>query len=132
MIKRAQSSLIKITKEQQPLVPQPSDQIFKRVAIVYKPAKNAMQSGNEGSREWRLKFNITEKFENPLIGWTSSTDALQALRMKFETKERAVQFCEKNGWEVRIMEPKLRMWKMKTYADNFKHSYGPLRQAKTK
>ena len=42
-----------------------------RIARIYVPAKNAMQSGNWNTREWRLEFDTQERWENPLIGWTS-------------------------------------------------------------
>ena len=42
-----------------------------RVARIYVPAKNVMQSGNWNTREWRLDFEAQERWENPLMGWTS-------------------------------------------------------------
>ena len=42
-----------------------------RVARIYVPAKNTMQSGTWNTREWRLDFETQERWENPLMGWTS-------------------------------------------------------------
>ncbi len=108
------------------------EKLEKRVATIYKPAKTAMQSGMEGTRFWKIKFDTTEKFENPLIGWTSSNDPVQAVRLKFDSSDSAIEFCRKNEWHYEVVQPKQRTWKMKTYAENFKYSTGPLRQIKTK
>jgi hypothetical protein len=48
----------------------PEEQL-NRIARIYVPAKNAMQSGNWNTREWRLEFDSQERWENPLMGWTS-------------------------------------------------------------
>ena len=42
------------------------------------------------------------------MGWTSSGDALTHQfnsTVNFESKEAAVAFCEKHGWEYEVMEP---------------------------
>ena len=124
------NSNVLIKKE--PLIPQPVEEVLKRTATIYKPAKTAMQSGLEQTRNWKLKFDVLGKFENPLIGWTSSADPVQALRMKFDSKSSAIKFCERNGWNYKVQEPLQREWKLKSYAENYKHSTGPLRIAKTK
>lgn len=42
-----------------------------RIATIYKPSKNSMQSGDKDTKKWKLEFNVTQKWENPLIGWAS-------------------------------------------------------------
>eukprot|EP00835_Amoeboradix_gromovi_P006388 NODE_739_length_4684_cov_0.601091.p3 type:complete len:131 gc:universal NODE_739_length_4684_cov_0.601091:1811-1419(-) len=116
----------------EPIIPQPGIELLKRTALIYRPTKSAMQSGSEGTSNWRIKWDTEDTFENPLMGWNSSVDPLQAMRIKFESKDKAKSFCEKNGWNYEVQEPKEKKWKMKSYADNFKHSFGPLRQIKTK
>lgn len=37
------------------------------------------------------------RWENPLIGWASSSDYQQSLAMKFWSKEAAIGFAEKQG-----------------------------------
>ena len=44
----------------------------KRSVRIYKPAKSATQSGVEKTTKWRMDFDITNKWQNPLMGWTSS------------------------------------------------------------
>ena len=44
---------------------------LKRVARIFMPAPNAMQSGTDNIHQWHLEFNTQERWENPLMGWTS-------------------------------------------------------------
>ena len=48
----------------------PSEQL-KRVARIYVPARNAMQSGTYATHHWNLEFETQERWENPLMGWAS-------------------------------------------------------------
>ena len=48
----------------------PSEQL-KRVARIYMPARNAMQSGTNATHSWNLEFETQERWENPLMGWAS-------------------------------------------------------------
>lgn len=43
----------------------------KRLARIYMPARNAMQSGSNNTQHWKLCFDNQERWENPLMGWTS-------------------------------------------------------------
>jgi len=99
---------------------------------VYQPSRTAMQSGSQQTRYWRLDFDIQEKWENPLMGWTSSADSVQEIQLKFETVGDAVDFATSQGWNVRIDAPHVAQFKKKTYADNFIYSKDPLRLIRTK
>src|SRR5215468_3101255 len=53
-------------------------------ARIYKPAKTAMQSGTAKTREWVLEFEPEQPREiEPLMGWTSSGDMRQQVRLRF-------------------------------------------------
>ena len=56
-----------------------------------------------------------------LAGWNSSADSLQQLNLKFETKEQAVEFCERQGIQYEINEPLAKddYSGKKDYGDNF-------------
>lgn len=91
-------------------------------AKIYKPAKTAMQSGNIKKSYWLLEFvPQAQKSVEPLMGWTSSTDTLQQLRLKFSSKEAAVAYAENRGIAFEVIEPKPRKFIKKSYADNFKY-----------
>ena len=87
---------------------------------IYKPAKNAMQSGHGNSKRWLLKFEQTAPREvEPLMGWTSSADTRSQVNLWFETAEEAVAYAEKHGYMYYVDQPKQRKIKPKGYADNF-------------
>ena len=57
---------------------------------------------------WKIHPGEQQKWENPLMGWTSTGDALSHQFnsvVNFESKEAAVAFCDKYGWEYEVMEP---------------------------
>src|SRR3990170_296944 len=76
------------------------------VARIYKPSRNAMQSGHARSQHWVLEFEPeAARGIEPLMGWTSSGDMRQQLRLNFDTKEEAVAYAERNGLPYRVFEP---------------------------
>jgi hypothetical protein len=92
-------------------------------ARIYKPAKTAMQSGTANSRSWVLEFDENAPKEvEPLMGWTSSADTRQQVRLRFDTKEEAVAYCEQRGITYRLSEPKEPKRRTIAYADNFAYS----------
>jgi len=90
-------------------------------ARIYRPAKTAMQSGDAGTRHWVLEFEPESPREiDPLMGWTSSGDMKQQIRMKFETMEEAVAYARRHGIAFELFEPQPRKRTPKAYADNFR------------
>jgi hypothetical protein len=89
---------------------------------IYKPAKNAMQSGRANTQDWVLEYELqTPRRPEPLMGWVASEDTLGQMRIKFPTKEEAIAFAEKEGFEYTVTEPHLRKVKPQSYIDNFKY-----------
>ncbi|MFL5002697.1 MAG: ETC complex I subunit [Xanthobacteraceae bacterium] len=90
------------------------------VARIYKPARNAMQSGTARTKEWLLDYEPEEaRVVEPLMGWTSSGDMKQQLRLFFDTKEEAVTYCERHGIPYQVFEAKEPARRPMAYADNF-------------
>jgi hypothetical protein len=58
----------------------------------------------------------------PLMGWTSSADMRQQVRLQFDSKEEAIAYCEREGIAYRVIEPKLPARRTIAYADNFASS----------
>ena len=89
-------------------------------ARIFKPAKNAMQSGKAQTQEWRLTYEPEQpRSIEPLMGWTSSGDMRQQLTLQFDTKEEAVAYCEREGIPYQVIEPKAPVHRQIAYADNF-------------
>ncbi|OAP62637.1 hypothetical protein AYL99_01864 [Fonsecaea erecta] len=107
-----------------------------RTVRIYKPVKPATQSGTWGSHAWRMDWDVLGKghrWENPLMGWQSSGDFMQGTKVNFKTKEDAIAFAEKQGYEWYVQEPQERRFVPKAYANNFLHEPGPrLKHIKTK
>jgi hypothetical protein len=90
-------------------------------ARIYKPARTAMQSGTAKTKEWVLDYEPEQpRLIEPLMGWTSSGDMKQQLRLRFQTKEEAIAYCEREGiaYEVFDSKPLGRRPRI-AYADNF-------------
>jgi hypothetical protein len=89
-------------------------------ARIYRPAKNAMQSGTARTKSWVLDFEPSEPRQvEPLMGWTSSGDMNQQLRLRFATKDEAVAYCERNGLAYQIHESDQPARRVMSYSDNF-------------
>jgi hypothetical protein len=89
-------------------------------ARIYKPAKTAMQSGQATTKEWVIDFEPEQARQvEPLMGWTSSGDMRQQLRLRFDTKEEAVAYCERHGIAFQVSEAKPVARRIVSYSDNF-------------
>ncbi|WP_373089029.1 ETC complex I subunit [Sneathiella sp.] len=92
-------------------------------ARIFKPTKNAMQSGRKGTRHWRLEFAPEcQRYIEPLMGWTGSRDTNAQVTIDFDDKEGAIAFCEANNIDYTVFEPKQRKLHLKAYAENFSYS----------
>jgi hypothetical protein len=90
------------------------------VARIYKPAKTAMQSGTARTKEWVLDYEPEEpRVVEPLMGWTSSGDMKQQLRLEFDSKEEAIAYCERHAIPYQVSEAKEPARRPMAYADNF-------------
>ena len=78
-----------------------------------------MQSGLGKIDKWILEFETKDNSVNPLMGWESSSDTLNELRLEFSTKELAINYAKKMKIDYEIVEPKKRKTVKKSYADNF-------------
>ena len=89
-------------------------------ARIYKPPKTAMQSGHAKTKDWVLDFEPEEPRQvEPLMGWTSSGDMKQQLRLRFPSKEEAVAYCERNHIAYQVLPDKEPTRRTIAYSDNF-------------
>ena len=88
-------------------------------AKIYKPTQTAMQSGKRNTKNWLLEFDTLNTGVSPLMGWESSKDTMSEVRLKFFTKEQAVNYAKKNNIEYYLVEPQERKIIKKSYTDNF-------------
>jgi len=89
-------------------------------ARIYKPAKTAMQSGQAKTKSWVLDFEPeTPRTVEPLMGWTSSGDMRQQVRLSFASKEEAIAYCERHGIAYQVSETAEPARHGLSYSDNF-------------
>jgi hypothetical protein len=92
-------------------------------ARIYKPARTAMQSGAAKTKEWVLDYEPEQpRAVEPLMGWTSSGDMKQQLRLQFDTKEEAIAYCERNGIAYQLFETSPSQRQRISYSDNFAYT----------
>jgi hypothetical protein len=91
------------------------------LARIYKPSKNAMQSGVANTAQWHLDFEAeAARRIDPLMGWTSGSDMdASELRLVFDTKEEAVAYAQRKGIPFQVFEPAPARPVAKAYSDNF-------------
>lgn len=79
-----------------------------------------MQSGIANTKDWVLDFEpeVPRQVE-PLMGWTSSGDMRQQLRLRFDSKEEAITYCERCGIPYQVTENVPLKRRLVSYADNF-------------
>ncbi|KAM7514423.1 hypothetical protein LguiA_004006 [Lonicera macranthoides] len=91
--------------------------------VIYSPARTATQQGSGKVGKWKIDFLSTQKWENPLMSWTSTGDPYANVGdagLSFDSQEAAKAFAEKHGWEYVVT----------SYDDNFKWKGPPnLRRA---
>ena len=91
-------------------------------ARIYRPARTAMSSGTAKTRDWVLEFVAGEPREiDPLMGWTSSRDTQAQVRLRFPTKEAALEYAEAHGIDAVVQDPNTRKPNIRPggYGDNF-------------
>ncbi len=90
-------------------------------ARILRPARTAMQSGKAKTRKWVMDFEQTApRSVEPLMGWTSSSDMMQQLRLSFDSLDEALAYAEKNGVEVNVEQEHRPKRRKIAYADNFR------------
>ncbi|XP_037497981.1 NADH dehydrogenase [ubiquinone] iron-sulfur protein 4, mitochondrial isoform X2 [Jatropha curcas] len=78
------------------------DEHLRRRVVIYSPARTATQQGSGKIGRWKINFMSTQKWENPLMGWTSTGDPYANVgdsALSFDSEEDAKAFAERHGWE---------------------------------
>ncbi len=88
---------------------------------IFQPAKSAMQSGKKNTKKWLMLpiGNEAIRSVNPLTGWISAKDTSSQFRFEFSSKDSAIEFAKKSGFEFVVEEPKISAIKPKSYSSNF-------------
>ncbi len=91
-------------------------------ARIYRPARNAMQSGMARTKEWILEMEPKAPPEiDPLMGWTSTRDTRSQVKLRFATKEAALEYAREHGLDAVVLkeEPRKLNIRPRGYGENF-------------
>ena len=91
-------------------------------ARIYKPARNAMQSVTAKTKHWVLEFvPETAREVDPLMGWTSSDDTQTQVKLRFSSKEAALEYAQEHGIDAVVQDPNTRKPNIRAggYGENF-------------
>ncbi|KAG0411202.1 hypothetical protein HPB47_011667 [Ixodes persulcatus] len=109
-----------------PLTGVPEEHIKTRRVRIFVPARNTMQSGTNNTHAWRMDKVVGEgQRRSKVLKYLTVSlflnrgDPLSNMNINFSSKEAAMSFCEKNGWEYFVDEPAPRRSPRKSYGDNF-------------
>ncbi len=90
------------------------------LARIFRPARNAMQSGKAKTKVWMLEFApAAARLSDPLMGWTTTTDMKSQVRLAFDTREEAVAYAGRHGIPFEVLIENDAKTIPKAYADNF-------------
>ncbi len=91
-------------------------------ARIFCPARNALQSGQAKANNWLLDYVPAQQPRSlePLMGWTSSNNTRMQVRLRFETKEAAIAYAQREGIAYRVEEPQAALRRAMAYSDNFR------------
>eukprot|EP01041_Mallomonas_annulata_P011856 gene11856-24848_t len=100
----------------------PVEHQSRTVLIQPRPLKT-IQSGARLSHQWQITWKNSERWTNPLMGWTSTADPMSNTKLYFDSSDEAVSFAAKNGWKYEVSAPshnvKLTPPGSVAYSDNF-------------
>lgn len=91
------------------------------IARIIQQDRKTTSSGRGKTGKWTLEFESSRAQRNdPLTGWVGNADTRAQVRLGFDTKEAAIAYCERQGWEYQLVAaPPVRL-KLQAYADNFR------------
>jgi hypothetical protein len=92
---------------------------------IFPMPRNNTQIGDLYTSDWVLDFEpASERHIDPLMGWTSSSDTQNQVRLTFSSKEEAVAYALKHGIEVVVVPgaPRKPNIRPAGYGENFSTS----------
>ena len=91
------------------------------VARIIEEQRKTTQSGKAQQGLWTLEFERQEpQRPDPLTGWNGSGDTPTQVRLRFNSKEEALAYARRKGFEVHLVPARPVELKIQAYADNFR------------
>ena len=91
------------------------------LARITQEQRKTTQSGKAQAGSWTLEFERQQaQRPDPLTGWNGSGDTRTQVRLRFATKEEALDYAARKGIEVHLVPAAPTSLKLQAYADNFR------------
>jgi hypothetical protein len=76
----------------------PKEHQGRTVIIAPRPLKT-LSSGDAQGYQWQLTWKHSQRWNNPLMGWSSTADPQAQVKLNFDSEEDAVAYAKRNGWK---------------------------------
>ena len=91
------------------------------IARIFEADRKTTQSGKANAGRWLLEFERQDALRpDPLTGWAGSSDTRPQVRLTFPTRDAAVDYAKRNGFEFHVIAASPLSLKIQAYADNFR------------
>ena len=91
------------------------------VARIIEEQRKTTQSGKARDGRWTLEYERQEPLRpDPLTGWAGSGDTNTQVRLKFATRDEAVAYATRKGFDIHLVPAPPVSLKIQAYADNFR------------
>ena len=90
-------------------------------ARIIEDQRRTTQSGKARDGRWTLEFEREQALRpDPLTGWAGSGDTRTQVRLSFDSKDEAVAYATRKGFDIHIVPAAPVALKLQAYADNFR------------
>ena len=91
------------------------------VARITQEQRKTTQSGKAQAGRWTLEFERQQpQRPDPLTGWNGSGDTATQVRLRFNSKDEALAYATRKGFDVHVVPSPPSSMKIQAYADNFR------------
>jgi len=74
-------------------------------AVIEREGRSVTQSGRRRAGSWRLRFERRHRYGvDPLTGWTSGTDPLTQIELRFPDAASAIRYAERHDLPYELRE----------------------------
>ena len=90
-------------------------------ARIIEQQRKTTQSGKAKAGRWTLEFEREEaQRPDPLTGWSGSGDTDTQIRLTFDSKDEAIAYATRKGFDIHLVPAPPVALKLQAYADNFR------------
>jgi hypothetical protein len=74
----------------------------RRTAVIAPRLNKTLQSGDKTGYQWQISWKNRERWTNPLMGWSSSSDPMSQVKLNFDSQDDAIAYAQKNGFAYEL------------------------------